>query len=413
MTIKRIFKVLAWTLIGLLGLALLVALSWWLTNRVDADPKPWPAALQMAPNRLADGDNLYIALHAAPAAAFKGSLQDCGPKGDCNAAWRERLPEWTKQREQSQAFGQACEAAVRREPLRFEEPLPEQMRPETPLPEYQRLTHCALWLHTLVLQAAQEGRKDEAVQRLNDIDRLDRAVQQGSRMLVGQMISVSMQRSQLLLLRGLAQQQPTWAAELARFAQTAPQSWREGTQRWIAGEASFQRGIADSLAKDPCTAMPGRDPDVWDRMGCAWQASTAQPEYLKQLMAADWSKVLDQVAKHEMEALPAAVQSSLDGDFRGWTWNHTLPHIVRDVARPAFGAYFERVADALLSSQATALWLQAHALPAAERAAWLKQQAKGELAQRLTIADDGEWVLQLWNSKGSKGMPDRWPAIRS
>lgn len=400
---KTWLKRLGWLLLGLILLPLAVLGAWLASNIGDADPQPWAG-----PNRLAEADNLHFALTQPKALARNFNLRECG--ADCSAAWRHALPEWRAQPDAAEFFA-ACEALAQRPQLQYEEPLPERVLPHTMLPAYQPLVHCVN--HLLLRGFEQAGRGDAALPWLQQADRLGRAVQRGARTLIGQMIASALAGNQLLVLREIGQLQPELGPQLAPLAEVAAEDWRAGMLRWIGSEAEFGRNVIEDLATQDACADNGLAPlGLWGRLTCRLHGPTLQPNYHHQLAAVHWGRMRALAQQQPLETLPAAVRAAAPAET-GWTWFHTIPHVLWAVAQPAWTNYFDRTADLLLSSQATALWLRGQAQPAAERAAWARVQLQGELARRLTITPEGGWSLQTWRSQGVKDMPVHWPATRS
>jgi len=405
---KRFFKWLALGLLGIFLLCLLVLGAWLASNIGDVAPQPWPQELRAGPNRLAEADNLHFALLQPHASVRSFSFRECG--ANCSAAWRRALPEWRAQPGVAEFFA-ACEALAQRPQLLYEEPLPERLTPASELPVYQPLVHCSNHLLLRAFESAGEGQ--DVLPWLQQADRLGRAVQQGARTLIGQMVAAALTGNQLLVLREVGQQRPELGPQLAPLAELAAEDWRAGMLRWIGAEAEFGRNAIEDLAtQNPCAENELAPLGLWGRLTCPLHGLTLQPNYQQQLALAQWSRLRTLAQQHPLETLPAAVRAAEPAET-GWTWFHSIPHVLWSVAQPAWSQYFDRTADLLLSSQATALWLRAQAQPAAERAAWARAQAQGELARRLTIGPEGGWSLQTWRSQGVKFMPVHWPATRS
>ncbi|WP_374438623.1 hypothetical protein [Inhella sp.] len=404
-------KTLKWLAGGLLALFLLCALvlgAWVLSNVRDAEPPSWPPELRVGPNRLAEADNLHHALLVPKALARSFNLRMCEP--DCSTAWRRELPAWRNQAGAAEFFA-ACEALDQRPRLQYEEPLPTRVTPSADLPPYQLLVSCSNHLLLQAFEHADAGR--DALPWLQQADRLGRAVQQGARTLIGQMIATALAGNQLLVLREIGQLRPELGPELATLAQASEQDWRAGMLRWIGAQAEFGRNLIEDMATQaPCAESEGMPLGLWARLTCPLQGLGWQPNYQQQLAITLWGRLRTLAQQHPLETLPAAVRAATPAET-GWTWFHTIPHVMWAVAQPAWTGYFERTADLLLSSQATVLWLQAQAQPAATRADWARAQLQGELARRLTITPEGGWSLQTWRSQGAKDMPVHWPATRS
>ena len=69
-----------WVLALLIGLPLLLVLSWWLLNLADVEPQPWPQALELPRNNVPVADNLATLLGTAPAIQGDFTLGHCDGK---------------------------------------------------------------------------------------------------------------------------------------------------------------------------------------------------------------------------------------------------------------------------------------------------------------------------------------------
>lgn len=394
-----------WVLALLIGLPLLLVLSWWLLNLADVEPQPWPQALELPRNNVPAADNLATILGAAP--AIQGgsfSLGHCDGD-DCVKRWRERLPKLAALRAANPGFGAVCEGLATRAELRFEDTMPERMSVDWPLPNLSALTNCHSWLLSRALEAAEGG---DALHWLRQADRLDHALLAGSRGLVAQGVSASLWGNKLRVLVAMGAEHPSLSQELALLARFDEQTWLARQLDWVRVEASFQRGATDSLRASHCDdeRLPM---GLFERWFCRLATPVAQPEYMTQLMSNRWLRV--QLHLQQTRSLPGSLQTlrgllEADPVSRWQRIRHTVPHFLDDTAAPAYAGYFERKVDLQLAAEATRLWLQAQQRDLASR-------ASPALRQRLSPLPDGAAGWQLTpHHDGSRGrLPLRWPPL--
>ncbi|WP_216860038.1 hypothetical protein [Inhella gelatinilytica] len=404
---RRVLKAVLLTVLGLLGLVVLVAAAWFLSNVRDAEPKPWPQALTVAP-ALPGDDNLLIPFEAVRGSrnSLPWELKDCGAQGDCREALDKQVIAWERWKAAAADLVKTCEQLPPAADLRLRERLPE--RPQDPLPTYSLVLGCHTHWLMVGEQAQRRGDGAAALDALQRADAIARTVSEQTRLLIGYLVSQGMTRRQLLLVREWARRDPDRAGDWLPLVRWDEAVWKRGLARWVPTEAQFGRGVMVDLAAQTCSATAPTD-GWWGRLTCPIASRTLQSEYAQQQAATYWMSVMDQARQHPLDELPAhgAVAEP------GWRWFHTLPTVLWSIAQPAFDQYLERTADLALATQATALWIEVHTMPVADRPAWLKQRTRGELAARLTITPEGEWVLRPWRPQDVTELPLRWPAIRS
>ncbi len=389
----------------LLGLPFLLFLLWFLVNLRDVPAQPWPEALALPRNTLAPEHNLLVALEAAPAPDkdFGLSLNPCASP-DCLADWRAGLDKQAEPRARSAAFGAACETLTAQADLRFQDAMPETMRVGWLFPALTHVSRCHQWLLGRALTAAMGGEAAEPMRWLAQADRLDRAVLEGSRSLIAQMIGASMWGRKLSLLQGVALLQPSLSADLPALAQLDARHMLVRQHEWIRVEASVNRSAIDELTQAGCDArlLSGEVQRAW----ACFTAQGMQPEYSKQLFARRWQDA--QVVLAQADTLPAALpalRQALMQVPEGW-WprlRHTVPLILDEVAGPVYPGYFERFGDLQLAAEATRLWLLDARAPLPER-------ASAALRERLKPDPQGGWRLTPWTSDSSGRMPLHWAA---
>lgn len=393
-----------WVLALLIGLPLLLVLSWWLLNLADVEPQPWPQALELPRNNVPVADNLETLLGNAPAIQGDFTLGHCDGD-DCVKRWRERLPKLAELRAANPGFGAVCEGLATRAELRFEDTMPERMSVDWSSPRLSPLASCHRWLLSRALEAAEGG---DALHWLRQADRLDHALLAGSRSLVAQGLSASLWGNKLRVLVVLGAEQPSLSPELALLARFDELVWLARQLDWVRVEASFQRGASDSLRTSHCDdeRLPIGGLERWF---CRLASPAAQPEYMAQLMSRRWLRV--QLHLQQTRSLPGSLQTLrglLEVDpVSGWQRiRHTMPHWLDDTAAPAYARYFERNVDLQLAAEATRLWLQA---PQRDLAA----RASPALRQRLSPLPDGAagWQLTPHHPESRRQLPLRWPPL--
>lgn len=391
-------------LFGLAGLALLLSAAWLALNHRDLPAQPWPAALELPANRLPATDNLLFTLKAKPQRPGELRLGDC-QVADCLSVWRAQLPALAAQRAANARFGDACLAQTQVVALRFEEPLPRPLRIESPMPQLGPLRSCHGMLLGLALQAAEDGDAPVALQWLQQADRLDRAVLAGARSVAAQAVGLRMASDKLQALVAVALRQPTLRPALPPLAAVDPRALLERQRDWVRVEANFNRAAIDSLREPNCA--PPQLAQSWLEKGlCRITAGAAQPEYTLQWMASRWLRLDQQLqAAQSLAAALPALQATQQHGPEPSAWQrlrHTVPHVLDDVARPAYAGYFERTVDFQLAAEATGLWLQGQ----------LPSQASPELRQRLQPpgGEASSWRLAPQSTDSLGRLPLQWPA---
>ena len=404
-----------WVLGGIVGTVLLLVLAWIASNWVDTAEQPWPQSLVVPTDAIPPADNLYDQLVAAPRGTGPTlTLGDCEP-GGCANAWEQRRPQWAAQRAPHAALGAVCERATQSASLRFQDPLPLNWSFESALGEYQLVSACNNWLLMRALEASHQANSVLALQLLQQSQGLSRAVIQGSRLLVGHVVGVAMHERTLHALLIVAEQHPQLADRLVPLADLSTADLAQGQRRWMAAEANFMRGMVLNMAQPKtCEAYGFALEGVVCRLG----GGSTMPNYTTHLFTDYWLRAQGTVedtnplaVANAMEAIAAAPETGLFGT--PWHWRGTVPHILLDVARPAFGTYVERGFNTYLASLSTKLWLQARAqgVPPAQQNDWFAERMQGTpLAGRLRLLADGTWSLQAARpgSAHSKA-PQVWP----
>jgi hypothetical protein len=359
-----------------------------------------PAALAL-PVEAPPADGVLQLLAQAPKLTQDLQTPRCEDLLECAEAWRKALPGLQSAMQSQPEFGEACEAATARQPLRSVEALPERWSPEVSLPSYTQLTHCMRWAWSRAMIATEVGDLDATILALRQGEHLARSLLQGSRLLIGQMVAQRTLGHQLQLLVVIGKRRPEWRGNLLQFSELDGAALVAGTRRWIPSEAAFGRGAADSvgLSVELDPALQPRGATFWRFAETGWQ-----PEYAKQLMNSHWARVLEAAQGDDPEAVLARVQVLLQpepGWFgTGFRWFHTVPRIIHDVALPGYINYFQRPADLQLVAQTTHLWLRGGR----------PEQAQGPLRERLRQESNGSWRLRLHTAGINPGMPTRWPA---
>ncbi len=389
---RRVLKVLAWLLAGLFGLAFALVAAFVASNWRDAEPQPWPAALTMAPPPA--GATLVGGLTAPPGPSLHMNCEDEACQRDPGAAWAARMLQWRQLRSENPAFGAACQAWVEPSQLLLTETVKEPFNAGFEIPSYSSLSRCSSWLLTAALNASARGQADEALALLRQADRLHRGLLNGSRLLIGHLIAQSGLERQLQVIAWVAQRHPALAQALLPLAELPTEVMRAATRRWIASESTFGRNAFRDAAKQGC--QEGLS------MGC-WPAGGYHPERTIQTLAERrlaWLRALDDGG---LPAL-AALDMPIDASWRGLPWRNPGGHMLLAAGEPAWRDYFLRGANLELAAAATTQWLRA-------RASGLAQPADA-LGGRLSLAEQGTWVLRLWPESDAtrRLVPQRWPS---
>jgi hypothetical protein len=403
--------------VALLAAALLLVLAWVASNWRDADPQPWPEALTPRAMAVADADNFFITLTAVPAPDIEAPRLTLPPctGADCVAVWRTAAPQWAAQRQAHAALGAVCEAGTSSGVPASAEPLPATFRIDDVWPRFQNLTGCSAWLLTLALEASSANQPDTAVAKLAQSARLGTAVFNGSQSLIGHMIALAVWNRHLQALQVVAAQHPGTVAALQALPLPTAAQTAAAQRRWIAYEASFNRGIVGMASSgEACRAEVGFS--AWH---CRSTAALSLPNYSEQLFSTHWQQVLATIrddgplsAVEYLEQRTSAPPSGLFGSL--WHWRGTVAHVLFEVALPGYKGYFARSANLVLSAQATRLWLGAQGQSTQSRSGWLAAQVKGTpLAGRLNIDNQGLWQLRALDDTASATgkATTRWPAL--
>lgn len=396
-TALRLLRVFGWAVAALLSLVGVIIVAWVASNWRDIDPVPRPAELALPAPRLADDGNAYFAFahwrNETLLPTLSGGARPCELNIDeCVAGQLANVQRLQEQRQAHGAFGARCESLVA-PAFAFEERVPPVLNSSAPMAEHAlRASQCSRWLLSGAVEAAANGRTDEALARLGQADRLARGLLEGSHSLLAQGIAVRVARDTAGTMAALAVRDRGLAQRLEPLLRPLPDQ-AQAVRRWVVFEAAYQRGINTELSE---ACLMDTTPGAWlCRHRIGWH-----PERNAAAIDAHWMSVLarlDGGLRATIEATQQEVRAAdRSGPLGSLSWRNSMWHAVMEVAKPLHGPYLARHADLELAHEAATLAVKAAAagVAAPERKAWLAQQAlRTEARDRITWSDDGR-VLQ-------------------
>jgi hypothetical protein len=430
---KRFFKTVAWSVLGVLGALLLVALAWVASNWHDAPAQPRPAALALPKPQLPDEVNSFDALtrlHEGLPAVKEGQALHCQWRTEnCFGKWTADVKALAAARAAYAAQGARCDALVG-EQFEYEEKLPKFTGPGTALPAFQGLVTCANWWLSAGVLARSRGDKAAAIASLMQTDRYQRALLAGSHSLVGLMVSNSIARRSLQVFTGVALQDPTMSAALLPLLAPLPDA-AAAAKRWMVVESAWQNSTITEISL--LTALPEHATgdilapltNLLVRRGIGYH-----PNRTAQLADARWTRWITQLDGGLVAAIQAQRQAHADtqaqGWTAGWTWRNTAGSIMLAIAEPHFVSYLARQADLELHRELAQLAVaaQAQAIAPAQRGEWSKTQALPDHTRtRIAWSADGRVLsANTWEAEVDRSTaqnPERqtirieWPALNN
>ncbi len=479
--IRFVLRSLWWAVLGI-GLPLALLLAAWLPFNIgitDAAPRAPAPALAVPPKQLPDERNAAFALtglmaeagrepqatgrawwanlvaqaalpaplRAATDAAAQAKRNDLlgkaikAPDGaplhcktgseSCTEEWFAQTEALARQREAYGVLGERCDKYFG-VPFEFEEPLPPNLAPDTPLLGWAPLVHCSRWFRTGAVLALARGQKDKALEQLRRADRLHRTVWEGSRTLIGHVIAIRMAQLTYDTMAALALRDPALAEAMVPWLAGAPDT-RPSARRWMQTEAALQRGLVDHIMRDGM-AVPRIDgvPDVVTHFlgsGAAAAAMKAvelrnaglQPERTKQRLDEAWLREMAKL-QYPWAAVLAGAGVERQTQERRTIWSHlrwrnTFGEALVDAATAGkFQGYYARHADQELHREATALVLalQRQRTPAPGRAEAAKRLATSDtLKERMSWDASGRTLsVRTWRAETpAAGSNERRDAI--
>jgi hypothetical protein len=452
--------------------ALVLVLAWLLSNLRDAEPVASPAALALAPPRLADTDNSFFALlglNAAPGRdpaavgrarwqsqlafaalprrerltqpeAARGEAANEGtlPRpqgapfvcevdtGDCTAHWIANADALDRQRRMHVEFGQRCDQwAITA--TQFEERLPPFHGSAVPLaPHLVNVSSCATWLLSGAALSWARGRKTETVVQLEQAARVSRALTTGSRSLLGHMVALSIGRRTLETLAALALRDRTVAVTLSPALARWPEP-TAGIRSWIPSEAAFQRGAIEEMSDCPVGAVPPQ-PGEASAAGSITGTALAwlcrhqigwHPNRMRSAIDQHWLHLLSAIEPGLPDAIAQLRRESTESAplWSRLAWTNTLGQLALEPASPLYIDYLVRHADLALHREMVLLAMaaQQQGVAPSDRASWAAQQPLSALARgRIAWEADGSVLsARTWQSELPPGSgAQRRSAIR-
>jgi hypothetical protein len=429
---NRFFKAVAWSVLGVLGALLLVALAWVASNWHDAPAQPRPAVLALPTPQLPDEVNSFDALsqlHEGLPEVTAGNLLTCHARTeDCFSKWTKDVKALAAAREAHAAHGARCDMLVG-EQFEYEERLPPLTSANTLLPAiFKGLATCGKWWLSAGVLAWARGDKPAAITYFVQSDRYQRALLAGSHSLIGLMVSDSIVRRSLQVFTAIALKDRTMAQSLLPLLAPLPDEVA-CAKRWIAVESAWQHSTMEEVGRsaelpfDEGQSVFAPLAQVLMRRGIAWHTNRTV-----QQADARWARWMAQLDHGLITFVRAQQQERARVDAQGWMaslrWRNTAGAIVLAVAEPAFLPYFARQADLELHRELAQLAIaaQAQGIAPAQRAEWSKTQTlSADNRARLTWSADGQVLsANTWEGEVSSGAaqnPERqtirieWPAI--
>jgi hypothetical protein len=426
---RKVFKIAAWSIAGLLGLLLAVFLAWVASNWHDAEPQPRPAALALPKPQLPDEVNSFNALNKLYEGLPEikaGELLTCNARTeDCFGKWTKDLKALAAAREAYAAHGARCDVLVG-EQFEYEERVPEFVGINTPLPAFKGLATCGNWWLSAGVLAWARGDKVAAISSFVQTDRYQRALLAGSHSLIGLMVSDSIARRSMQVFTAVVLQDASTAPALLPLLASLPDAVA-GAKRWMIYEAAWQHSTFEEISQS--ATLPTDESDrAWTPLAHVLMRRFAwHPNRTVQLADARWTRWMSQLDGGLVAAIRAQQQERTEFDAKGWTaainWRNTAGSIVMAVAEPAYLPYFARQADLELHRELAQLAVAAQGagIAPAQRAAWSKTQTLSDHTRaRMTWSADGivlsatTWEAEVDQSAAQNGSRHAiriaWPA---
>jgi hypothetical protein len=430
---KRLLKLIGWSLLGALGVLVLAVAAWIASNWHDIEPQPAPAALALPTPQLSDAENSFEALqqiHAGFEAPKNGARMRCDARSaDCYAQWSQDLVALRAARQAYTRHGERCDALLR-EKFEFEERVPTPKGLDVVLPTYQGLSTCADWWLSGAALAVGEKNAVQALALLMQADRYHRALQGGMHSLIGQMVALSVSRKTVQTLMAVALREPGLAQATLPLVAPFPDP-AAAARRWMVVEAAFQRSWMQSIGQTPYRTPP-EEASVLSPLA-EWFANRRlgfHPNRTSHDNDARWLRWISQLEGGLPAAARSLAQEAEATHSQGWipglTWRNPVGNIIMSVATPAFASYIASQADLDLHRELAQLAITAQiaGIAPAQRAAWSKMQPlSADTAARLSWSADGQVLsAKTWEAEVSASAaqnPERqairieWPSAQN
>ena len=461
--------------LALVAVVAVVAVAWLPFNLGDAEPKPRPAELQLPAPRVPDERNVAYAFEGFLAEAGRDPAQvgrslrevqrtwvlqppalrasaagtgaarsrellgrsPTSPKGaplhctgqaaTCDASWMAQAAALETQRASYGVLGERCDRLL--ESLNeFEELLPLANNAEAPVMNWLPANECSRWFRSGAVVALSRGKRDEALAQVRRADRLHHLLWQGSRTLLGHMVSTRLARNTYDTMVAMALREPALAEPLVALL-AAPLDTRTGARRWLLAETAFQQALLSQLGKGASMAtafmapLPDGMPLAWRGLagqaidGLAGRGIGYQRERTRQRLDAQAQRTLAHLQYEWPAVIAGAVAESRAASARGpWrhlSWRNTFGEkIVSEATGDAvLLGYYARHADHELHRQAAALalTLQRQRVAPAQRAeASRKLPGTSDLLKdRMSWSSDGRTLtVKPWQAEIPGGIYD-------
>lgn len=438
---RRTVRTGAGLVVVLLVLMLALLSAWILSNRFDIEPVLPPAALTIPEPTVPDERNAFFPLvnllvvdgAAAPAERLTTLASACDDIDRCVESWLADVPALAARREAAAAAGRRCEALLARDDVAFEERLPPMRDASVSFaPHAIGATTCSNWLLGGAVLAWDAGRTAEALARLRQAVALSRALLQGSQSLIGRMVATAVASRTLMVTGSLALRDPDLAQGVQPLLAPPWVDPADSTRRWVAVEASFQRAVFRSMARETAPAVdlaairvppPGPMERLTSRVVNVLSTLGFQPQRTIAASDARWMRLLDGLPA-DADAWPARLRATAataapaaDGSWRNLAWQNPFGQRLLADRERHYDAHLVRDIDLLLRQQAVRLAIDARltGVAAPQRAAWAtRQPLPDEVRQRLHWLDGGDLLaVDTWAAMlGVRGPANAGPQVR-
>lgn len=348
--------------------------------------------------------------------APKGALLTCqGKARNCEAAWLADPDALAREQAEFGAIGQRCDRILDG-PFEFEELHPAGRGADAPIMRWLAMTQCSRWFRSGAMLALARGKHDEALARLERADRLHRTLWDGSRTLVGYMVSTRLARDTYGTMAAAALREPALAAAMAPWL-ASPLDTRVAVRRWLPMEVAFAHGVIDEVV----ASLRAGQAAIYDPFAGMLEARGAIVDWLighgigfdvertKQRLDAHWQPVLARMQQPWPAILspaegraPASAPAAETG-APSWSWRNTFGEMIAGLVDAQPAVYLARHADHELHRAATALVLalQRERVAAPQRAEAARKVAGADnaLGQRMSWSQDGKTLtVRPWQA---------------
>jgi hypothetical protein len=402
---KRFFKTLAWSVLGLLVALLLVVLAWVASNWHDAEQQLRPAALAVPAPQLPDEVNSFDGL-------VKLSDGFSKPRGvaflscrahyeDCASKWMKDLSALADAHRAIAALGARCDALMG-DNFEYEEKAPPFGNREATWAVAANQETCADWWLSSGVLAWTRGDKPAALVSLLRADRLQRGLAAGSQSGIG--ASQRIAHKTLRILTGIGLRDPEFGRNLLPMLAPLPDPVA-AVRRWIVYEAAWRHNWASKISRSAVwgdgesDSMPPEH--ALQRRAIAWHPNrTAQ---LADARSMRWLSQLDGGLIAAIRALQLErAQAGTKTRAVPLSWHDVTASIMMAVNDSDHPHFLIAQADLELHRELAVLALtaQVEKIPAERRRDWVSSRPLSDFTKdRLHWDAEGRWVeTRTWES---------------